>query len=333
MTLEEFNLKCPFVSIVVGIRNEEQYIEECIQSLLEQDYPNDKYEIIIVDGMSTDHSQDIVKQYPVKLLLNEKINVAAARNLGVKEAKRDFVAFTDGDCKADKYWLKTLIKEIENADEDVACVGGPNLIFDDDPTFAKAVGYAQETFLGSGGSAQANNSSKKKYVQSLPNCNALYKKSIIESIGYFDEYFVIGQDGDLNHRIGKKGYRFLYIPEAKVWHHRRGDIKTFSKRMFKYGKWMGNLFQKHKDIIRWYALIPPLAILLLFVTIIISIIYPILLNILLYALTIYAAIITFTSFQIIYKMNSFRGILGILILPIQHFMYGIGMINSIVNLT
>jgi cellulose synthase/poly-beta-1,6-N-acetylglucosamine synthase-like glycosyltransferase len=326
-------MEYPFVSIVVGIRNEEQYIAECIESLLEQDYPKDKYETIIVDGMSTDKSQDIVKQYPVKLLLNEKMNVAAARNLGVKEAKGDFIAFTDGDCKADKHWLKTLVNEIKNAGKDVACVGGPNLIFDDDPTFAKVVGYAQETFLGSGGSAQANNSSKKKYVQSLPNCNALYKKSIIENIGYFDEHFVIGQDGDLNHRISKEGYRFLYIPEAKVWHHRRGNIKIFSARMFKYGKWMAELFKKHRDLVRWYAFIPPIAIIFSLISIIMSIINPVLLNMLLYIIAIYTLIIIFTSFQVIYKMNSLYGIWGVLILPTQHFMYGAGIIANILNTT
>jgi len=65
-------MKYPFVSVVVGIRNEEKFIEECIESLLNLDYPRDSYEIIIVDGMSTDKTRDIVQKYPVKLLLNEQ---------------------------------------------------------------------------------------------------------------------------------------------------------------------------------------------------------------------------------------------------------------------
>jgi len=62
-------MEYPFVSVIVGIRNEEKFIEECIESLLDLDYPRDSYEIIIVDGMSTDKTPDIVKKYPVKLLL------------------------------------------------------------------------------------------------------------------------------------------------------------------------------------------------------------------------------------------------------------------------
>lgn len=319
-------LDYPFISVVVGVRNEEKYISECIESLLHLDYSKDKYEILIVDGMSDDNTQSIIKRYPVRLILNEKKNVAAARNIGVKSAKGDFVAFTDGDCKVDKLWLTTLVKEFSNAPDDVACVGGPNLIFDTDPIFGRVVGYTQETFLGSGGSAQAHGYTNKRYVQSIPNCNAMYKKSIIKDIGYFDEHFVIGQDGDLNHRISKKGYKFLFIPEAKVWHHRRGTIKSFSIRMFKYGAWMVELFKKHGNLVRWYALLPPMAILFTMVAVISSVVSLILVKLLGLLAFVYFTLILFTAVQVMKKMQSLHGILVFLILPIQHVMYGLGMI-------
>ncbi len=324
-------MEYPFVSVVVGIRNEEKYIVECIESLLSQEYPKELYEIIIVDGMSTDNTQSIVKKYPVKLILNERKNVAAARNLGVKAAKGDFVSFTDGDCKADKLWLKTLIKEITKAPEDVACVGGPNLIFDTDPTFAKVVGYAQETFLGSGGSAQANNSSKKKFVPSLPNCNALYRKSIIKEVRCFDECFVIGQDGDLNHRIGKKGYRFLYVPEAIVLHHRRGNVKSFSIRMFKYGTWMTKLFQKHKDMVRWYAVLPASCIVFAIIALIASLKYIFFLWILGALTLIYIVLVLHSTLSVILKMKSPAALLTLLIIPLQHIMYGLGTLFNLIG--
>jgi len=321
-------LKYPFVSIIVGIRNEERYIVECIESLLVQDYPKDLYEIIIVDGMSTDDTQKIVKKYPVKLILNEKKNVAAARNLGVKDAKGDFVAFTDGDCKADKHWLSTLVSEMLVAPANVACVGGPNLIFDTDPTFARIVGYAQETLIGSGGSAQSHSYHKKQYVQSIPNCNAFYRKSVIEEVGCFDEHFVIGQDGDLNFRIGKAGYKFMFIPEAKVWHHRRGTIKTFSVRMFKYGAWMGELFKKHREIVRWYAFLPPAAVIFTVIALISFTTSLILIKLLEYLVIIYLILILVSSLQIIIKLKSPSGLLAIIILPIQHIAYGLGVLSK-----
>lgn len=323
-----FHLEFPFVSIVVGVRNEEKYISECIESLLHVDYPNEKYEILIVDGMSNDNTQNIVKQYPVKLILNEKQNVAVARNLGVKEAKGDFIAFTDGDCKVDKSWLKMLVKGFMDASNDVACVGGPNLVFDTDPTFARVVGYAQETLMGSGGSAQSHRYTKKQYVQSIANCNALYKKSAIEEVGYFDEYFVMGQDGDLNHRMQKKGYRFWYVPDAKVWHHRRATLKSFAIRMFKYGAWMAELFRKHRGLVRWYALLPPLAILFTIIALVSSIKYLLLVQILGLFVLMYFIFISITALQVIYKMKSMQGLLTFVVLPLQHVMYGLGVLSK-----
>jgi len=324
-------MEYPFISVVVGIRNEERFIEECIESLLRLDYPQDSYEIIIVDGMSTDKTRELVQKYPVRLILNERKNVAAARNLGVENSRGDFVAFTDGDCKADPLWLKTLVNEMKNAPEDVACVGGPNLIFDTDPIFGRVVGHAQETFLGSGGSAQSTNSTKKHYVSSLPNCNAMYKKNTIKEAGYFDERFVVGQDGDLNYRINKNGYKFLYIPEAKVLHHRRGTLKSFSIRMFKYGMWMAELFKKHGEFVRWYAFLPSIAIIFAVLSLIISPVYTAPMIILLLMGILYFIMIFVTSIQVIYKMKSKYGLFAIFVIPVQHITYGLGFLYSFVN--
>jgi cellulose synthase/poly-beta-1,6-N-acetylglucosamine synthase-like glycosyltransferase len=324
-------MEYPFVSIVVGVRNEERYIEECIESLLLLAYPKDSYEIIIVDGMSTDKTRDIVQKYPVVLLLNERKNVAAARNLGVENSRGNLVAFTDGDCKVDPLWLKTLVNEMKNAPEDVACVGGPNLIFDTDPIFGRVVGHAQETFLGSGGSAQSKNSTRKHYVSSLPNCNAMYKKNTIKEAGYFDERFVVGQDGDLNYRINKKGYRFLYVPEAKVLHHRRGTLKSFSVRMFKYGMWMAELFKKHGEFVRWYAFLPSIAILFAVLSLIISPVYTVPVIVLLLMGILYFILVFVTSIQVIYKMKSKYGLFALFVIPVQHITYGLGFLYCFVN--
>ncbi|WP_011306147.1 glycosyltransferase [Methanosarcina barkeri] len=324
-------MKYPFVSVVVGIRNEEKFIEECIESLINLDYPRDSYEIIIIDGMSTDKTRDIVQKYPVKLLLNEKKNVAAARNLGVENARGELVAFTDGDCKVDPQWLKALVHEMQTSPDDVVCFGGPNLIFDTDPVFGRVVGYAQESFLGSGGSAQSKNSTKKHYVSSLPNCNAMYKKAAIKEVGGFDERFVVGQDGDLNYRIGKKGNKFLYIPNAQVLHHRRGTLKSFSVRMFKYGMWMAELFKKHGEFVRWYAFLPSIATLFAVILLIASIKYSTAGLLLLVLVTIYFILVFITSIQVTYKMKSKYGLFALFIIPVQHVAYGLGFLYSFTN--
>jgi GT2 family glycosyltransferase len=254
----------------------------------------------------------------------------------VKNARGNLVAFTDGDCKVDSQWLKILVREMQNAPENVVCVGGPNLIFDTDPVFGRVVGYSQETFLGSGGSAQSKNSTKKHYVSSLPNCNAMYRKDAIQEVGGFDEKFLVGQDGDLNYRIGKKGYKFLYIPDAQVLHHRRGTLKSFSVRMFKYGMWMAELFKKHGEFVRWYAFLPSIAILfatsLLIASIIYSIpIYSIPIMFLFALAATYFVLVFVTSLQVIRKMRSKYGFFALLVIPLQHVTYGLGFLYSFIN--
>jgi glycosyltransferase involved in cell wall biosynthesis len=87
----------------------EKYIEDCLQSLLAQDYPTDAYEILMIDNNSTDTSSRIVRQYPmVRLLREEKQGAYAARNRGIAEAQGAVIAFTDPDCAPGKDWLRTI---------------------------------------------------------------------------------------------------------------------------------------------------------------------------------------------------------------------------------
>ena len=85
------------ISVIVPVRNNEEMIGDCIESLLAQDYPKEDYEIIVVDNNSTDKTTDIIKKYPVKYLHEEKTGRGIARNTAVKTAFGEIIAFTDSD--------------------------------------------------------------------------------------------------------------------------------------------------------------------------------------------------------------------------------------------
>jgi GT2 family glycosyltransferase len=159
----------------------------------------------------------------------------------------------------------------------------------------------------------------------------MYKKAAIQEVGGFDERFVVGQDGDLNYRIGKKGNRFLYIPEARVLHHRRGTLKSFSIRMFKYGMWMAELFKKHGEFVRWYAFLPSIAILFAVTLLIASIKYYTPSLILFTLMAIYFVLVLITSMQVTYKMKSKYGLFALFIIPVQPIAYGLGFLYSFTN--
>lgn len=97
------------ISVVVPFYNAERFIEGCINALLSQSYPTDRYEIIMVDNNSTDGSAGIAERYSrAKLLLERKQGAYAARNRGIAEAKGAIIAFTDPDCLPAVDWLKNM---------------------------------------------------------------------------------------------------------------------------------------------------------------------------------------------------------------------------------
>ena len=229
-----------YVSIIVPVYNGALTIEECIKSLLNLEYPEDKYEIIIVDNNSTDTTVEIVKKYPVKLLHEGKQSSYAARNLGIKNAKGEIVAFTDADCIVDKMWLEQLVENFK--DKTTAGVGGEILAYN-----PKSI---VERYSVKSGSISQKIALETEIVNlKVPfilTANAAYKKEILNEIGLFDDSFISGGDMDLAWRITLKGYRIVYEPKALAYHKHRTTLYGLFKQIFPYGEGRAKLFKKHK---------------------------------------------------------------------------------------
>jgi len=107
-------------SVIVPVYNKEKIMEACIGSLLGQDYPKDKYEIIIVDNNSTDGSRSIIAKYPcVKLVCEKDQRAYAARNAGIRQAKGAVIAFTDADVEVKSDWLKNMRLQMDKNAYDI----------------------------------------------------------------------------------------------------------------------------------------------------------------------------------------------------------------------
>ena len=182
-------------SVIVVTYNEERNIADCMSSLVNIDYNKKDYEILVVDGNSSDKTKDIVRNFiknnknkiKIRLINNPKRFIASSRNAGLKNASYDLIAFTDADCIVPKEWLKILVDGYEKLkNKHVAAVGGANIPPENAPNFMAAVGIAFDSFLGSLGSAQAKTFSKITFVPSLPCCNVLHSKKLLLEAGGFD---------------------------------------------------------------------------------------------------------------------------------------------------
>ena len=238
------------ISVVVAVRNEVNHIQDCLQSLFTQVY-QEQYEVIVVDGMSTDGTYEkltkLQEEYHFVLLKNEKFNAAAGRNIGITNSTGEIIAFIDGDAIAANDWLKQIQTTFEHTDS--VGVGGPDLLPPDSSRTARMIGYVMTSPFARGGrfnpSTQHTSSEEEKYVYHIPTCNLALKRKVFTTVGLFDESFVKGQDLELNYRIVTTGHKLLYSPNIKVVHHRKQYIKDFSKQIYKWAKAKVAIIKKH----------------------------------------------------------------------------------------
>lgn len=231
-----------FVSVVVPVYNAELMIGACIEALLAQDYPKEHYEIIIVDNGSSDQTAQIIKQYPVKYLLeNTAQSSYAARNKGAQEAKGETLAFTDADCVADPNWLKNGIKAF--ADEKVGCVAGEIQAAHPESDIEKYL-------------AEKNELSQIKTSPDFPlpypkTANAFYRKDVFDIIGFFEQKWISGGDADFAWRMQlETSYKLVFDSKALVRHKHRATIRQMFNQCCKWGGGYSLLVKKYKSQIK-----------------------------------------------------------------------------------
>ena len=242
------------VSIIIPTKNNGDILEKCLAAIQNLDYPKEEYEVIIVDGHSTDNTVEIAKKYGCKIVYEDVGTRGGACNIGVKNAKGEFIAFTDGDCVVPKDWLRNLIKHFN--DKNIASVGGPNITPEEDTEFAECIGLVL-TFLSKPGSRYGLVADKVIETFHNSGCNVAYRKNVIEEAGWFNEKLITCEDEELDYRILEKGYKILYTPDAKVLHYRRPTWKRFYKQAYKYAVGRMQAIKLHWKMGKWYHYTPP----------------------------------------------------------------------------
>jgi glycosyltransferase involved in cell wall biosynthesis len=230
-----------FVSIIVPVYNGEEAIDLCVESLLGQDYPQDRYEVIIVDNGSKDSSAEIVRRYPVKLFSETSIQSSyAARNRGIEASRGDFLAFTDSDCIASMDWLTNLLSGFVSPE--VGGVAGRVKAVDQQNAVSKY--------------EELKHHRNDKYVNGIfympfaATCNVMYRRSVFDQIGLFDETFISGGDVDFSWRMQiETNLKLKYQPQAVVEHFNCMTIWEYSKKPKKYAMGVVQLAKKYPQIV------------------------------------------------------------------------------------
>lgn len=247
----------PFVSIIIPAKNAHRTLKKCLDSLLGLTYP--AYEIIVINDGSTDNTEEILFSYQtIKKLSTCGVGPSVARNMGIKESRGEFIAFTDADCLVDSLWLEQLLQGF--TDKKIAAVGGIQKSPSDDSPFGKIV-YA---FLAAAGpiTDYMHPVTAIRSVAHNPSCNVMYRKSALEEMEGFLPCLWPGEDTELDYRLKKSGYLLKATPHAIVFHYRQSALWGYAKMVFRYGAAQGYLVGRY-GFFRTIHLVTPLLLAIL----------------------------------------------------------------------
>ncbi len=241
------------------VRNEARFISDTLGQLINQEYPPDRFEIIVADGMSDDGTREIVKriglEFPqVRLLDNPKRLSSAGRNVGFRSGRGDLFLVIDGHCFIpDNQLLVNVAECFEKSGAD--CLGRPQPL---DPPglsmFQRAIALARGSRLGHGGDSLIYGE-YEGFASPVSN-GAAYRRDLLEKVGFVDEGFDAAEDVEFNYRVEKAGFKAFTSPRLTVRYYPRETISALFRQMNRYGMGRWRFIRKHPEALTLNQLIP-----------------------------------------------------------------------------
>ena len=315
------------LSVICPIYNEEKYIDKCIQSIINQDYPKDQLEILFVDGMSTDNTREKIKTYLpkipyIKILDNPQRIVPFAMNKGISEAKGDVIIRIDAHTYYEKNYFSALVKRLYELNADnVGAVCKTNVLNKNSKTLA--IREVLSNKFGVGNSVFRTGINRVMEVDTVPfGC---WRRDVFTKYGLYDTRLVRNQDIELNKRIIRGGGKIYIIPDTFCTYLARETFSGIAKNNYGNGKWniLTVFYTKQFDSLSIRHFIPLCFVLSLILPILFSVLYLPLSFITLLSLGLYLLLIGGISLQLSYlkRLNFFYLIMSFIVL---HISYGWG---------
>jgi succinoglycan biosynthesis protein ExoA len=300
----------PFISVLVPVRNEGRCITATLRQLLDQHYDENRFEVIVADGDSTDDTQAQVqvlqRQYPnLRLVFNPGRWSSAGRNAALKVARGDLIVIIDGHCELDSaHYLADIADAF--ARSDAACLGRPQPL---DVTHAtplqKTIAACRASRLGHHPDSFIY-SSAERFVKASSVAVA-YRRRVFELVGNFDERFDACEDVEFNHRLDRAGLGCFFSPRIQVRYHPRGNLRGLFRQMIRYGRGRVRLLRKHPDTFTLPGFIPAIFTLGLLMGPLLGWLSPWQRAAYLGCVGLYAALVLVTSLAIGVKVRDVRG--------------------------
>lgn len=255
-------MKTHFVSVIIPTRSLNDYIiRENLPAFLLQTFTN--FEVIVLPNEPDKLDKELLSHYRwLRIIPTGKITrPAEKRDIGVKHAKGNIIAFIDDDAFPSANWLERAVETFDDEHSDqkqLAAVCGPGVLPENALFWEKVFDAVLRTWFGSGGYSYRFNPERKRFVDDYPSMNFLIKKSVFEKVGGFNSDFWPGEDSKLCEDIVYKVKdKILYNPDVLIYHHRRNNLVAYLQQHGNYGFHRGAFFAHgDKNSRRFGYLIP-----------------------------------------------------------------------------
>jgi GT2 family glycosyltransferase len=245
----------PFVSVVIPVRNEAATITALLDTVLAQDYPANRFEVLVVDGDSHDGTPAVIETYArrdprVRLLHNPRRIVPTALNIAIRAARGAIICRIDGHTRVAIDYVRIGVETLQRTGADN--VGGPMHAVGGG-WFGDAVAAATSSRFGIGSYFHYGTEEREVDTVYL----GMWPRQVFERVGLFDEELVRNQDDEFNYRLRKAGGRVLMTPAMRSWYQNRQSLTGLLRQFYQYGQWKVRVLQKHPGQMSWRHFVPP----------------------------------------------------------------------------
>lgn len=318
------------ISIIIPMRNEENYIAQCIDSILASDYKNEDMEIIVINSMSEDSSEKIVEKYilkykNIKSYDNPRVYTPFAFNIGIKNAKGEYVFIVSAHCKYNKNYFSVLVKYAVELDADaVGAVSKTGVLHN--TAKANAIKEVLSHKFGVGNSYFRVGTDRVMEVDAISGC---YHKSVFEKYGLYNEKLIRNQDIELNKRIKNGGGKLYLIPYTSYTYFVRENFLALARNNYSNGFWniLTSYYTKTFNSLSLRHFIPLLFVLSLLLPLSLSLLFPQMLWISAISLVSYLSLVIIISLKLRENGNNFFYLFGSFLT--LHLSYGGGSLAGI----
>jgi cellulose synthase/poly-beta-1,6-N-acetylglucosamine synthase-like glycosyltransferase len=255
----------PAVDVVVPAFNEEGHVDRCLDAILAQDYPADRFHVWVVDAGSTDGTARVVRERAARdgrlALVNgrARLNAAQACNLGIEQGRSPLVARVDAHTYLYPDYLRRAAELLAQEGPTVCCVGAQPEQVGETP-FGEAVALARGSGFGVGASVYADDRVRAD-VDTIQA--GVYRRAPLEEVGGFRTDMLVGEDEELNWRLRKAGYRLVLDTSVRFVYTTRSSWGAVFRQHRNYGQSRVRVLSAHPDFLRPYHLAPPALVLAL----------------------------------------------------------------------